>query len=393
MNAPAHDNAGFVPSAALGDGIRVAVVHDLRDFAPEWRAFQGRAAGTFYQTYEWCAAWLATVGEECGASPVIVTGRDCLNRLLFILPFSLRRRGGARVLEWIGARQIGYGYGMFDREFLPGAAEWFETRGWDILRRAAEADAVCLNCMPQRLHGHPHPLTGWFSFQGRNRSYLMALDADYEALYARKRSAETRRGNRKRDAKLRALGEVSFGLPKGIADAKEKLGQMFEQQERRLSEAGIGAVFGAAERAFVDRLADCDEPRLLAYHLSAGGRMEAMMLGGYYDGTYWAMISSLGDGPARRFSPGDLALRLTIEACCKAGLKTFDFSTGDTAYKSHWADDIVPHHETVRAVTARGYPFAAVAAAVELAKRSIKTTPVLWELALWWREWRGRKLA
>ena len=39
--------------------------------------------------------------------------------------------------------------------------------------------------MPERLHGAAHPLTGWFSFAGRNRSYLMALDQDYEALYAK----------------------------------------------------------------------------------------------------------------------------------------------------------------------------------------------------------------
>ena len=393
MNAPAPETARWLASAREVVPASVEVLSNFAGLAADWRGFQARAAGTFYQTYEWCSSWQDTVGAANQIEPCIITGRDRFGRLLFLLPMCIRVSAGCRVLEWIATWQIGYGYGLFDRDFLPGAPGWFATEGWRILAEHVQVDAVWLRSMPERLHGHPHPLTAWFSFAGRNRSYIMSLEGGYDALYAAKRSPESRRGNRKRDLKLASLGPITFGLPASIDDAKARLEEMFQHQAGRLGEAGIANVFGEGERAFVQRLAAFtapEQPGLLAFHLKVGGQMEAMMLGGYYDNTYWAMISSLGPGLARRYSPGDAALRRTIEACCKAGLKTFDFSSGDTAYKSHWADEVIMLHDTIRATSVRGYPWALVCTLTVLAKRTIKTNDVLWPLARWLRRLRAR---
>jgi CelD/BcsL family acetyltransferase involved in cellulose biosynthesis len=356
----------------------LTVTQDLAAIEAEWRSFETQARGSFYQTYDWCRLWLETVGRQRHVEPRIVLGRAADGRLLFLLPFAIRRDRGCRVLEWLTTGELGYGYGLYSPCFLPQAAQWFAGEGWRIAELAGPVDALLLRDMPERLHGFAHPLSSWFSFRGRNRSYVMSLADGFEAVHARKRSAGSRRGQKKRDAKLAAFGAVEFGLPHDREELHLQIDEMFEQQAARLAEAGVRGVHGPAEREMIHRLADVKGAALLPYRLTIGGEMAAMMLGGNYGGTYWALISSLGNGPARRFSPGDAALRRTIEACCARGLANFDFSSGDTSYKSHWADEVIDLHEIVRGLTFKGYLWALGAAAAILAKRMIKRSPVLW---------------
>lgn len=386
---PTDDAPHDRPRAAVRPCVVDIEIHrGIAALEEEWKAFEARAAGTFYQTYAWCAAWQATIGKETGAEPVIVTGRDQMGRLLFLLPFSLSRRRGCRLLEWLGSEQIGYGYGLYDRRFLPEAGEWFAHEGWRILEAAGPIDTTVLQKMPARLHGLAHPLTAWFTLAGRNTSYVLALTAPYDVLYAAKRSRETRRSNKKRDAKLAACGALDFGLPKSASETHALLDEMFDRQQARLEEAGIRGVFGDRERRFIHRLATmrgAAGPALLPYRLKIGGDTAAVMLGGCYANSYWALISSLGDGPYRRHSPGDAALRRLIEACCHSGFSTLDFGSGDTAYKDHWADETIQLHDAVRAVTPRGYVLSLALLSIIAAKRLIKRTPALWAAATWLR--------
>jgi CelD/BcsL family acetyltransferase involved in cellulose biosynthesis len=364
--------------------IRLAVHSNIAELEEEWLAFQAHASGTLYQTYQWCRAWQDTAGPARNVEPRIVTGREANGRLLFILPLALRRAYGLNILEWHSGRQCNYGYGLYDSAFLRHAESWFASQGWRIFSLAGPLDAIDLADMPVVWNGFPHPLRAWFSLIGPNVSYFMRLPRDFEALYQAKRSPETRRGNRKRDAKLGKEGKVEFVLPCTRAETHARLDEMFAHQAARLAESGIRDVFPASARAFIHRLVDLPDrmqPILLPYHLTIDGRMEAMMLGGHHGNGYWALISSLAASSARRHSPGDAALRKTIEACCLRGLSFFDFSSGNTAYKLHWADEAVVMHHAVRGVTLKGYLWALARVANIAAKRSIKQSPMLWSLA------------
>jgi CelD/BcsL family acetyltransferase involved in cellulose biosynthesis len=364
--------------------IQIAVHSNIYELEEEWLAFQAHASGTLYQTYQWCRAWQETAAKARNVEPRIITGREGSGRLLFILPLGLRHVRGMRILEWHSGRQCNYGYGLYDRGFLRPAENWFASQGPRILALAGPVDVIDLADMPAQWNGYRHPLSSWFSLPGPNASFLMRLGRNFEALYAEKRSAETRRGNRKRDAKLAKEGEVAFGLPRTREEIHARIEEMFEHQAQRLAENGIYDVFGRAAREFIHRLVDLPDhmqPILLPYHLSIDGGMEAMMLGGNYGNGYWALISSLAASSSRRHSPGEAALRKTIEACCDRGLSFFDFSSGNTAYKLHWADEAVTLHHAIRAVTPRGYAWAAGRIAIIAAKRSIKRSPILWSFA------------
>jgi len=360
----------------------IEIERDTEALAAEWVSFQERAAGTFFQTYQWCSAWLETAGAAQNATPVIIAGRDPAGDLLFLLPFCVRGRQGCHVLEWMGGQQMTYGYGLYDKRFLRHARSWFATEGWAILASLTEVDAIDLGEMPAVWEGHEHPLAGWFSIAGANSSYLLKLEGGFESIYARKRSGETRRGNRKRDANLFKAADIEVGIPRNREHAHRLIEEMFAQQRSRLAESGIHGVFNAHERQFVHRLIDLPDnlqPVLLPYYMTADGELEAVALGGLHGGAYWALISSLGSPRLRRYSPGDALLRRTIEACCDMGLKFFDFSSGSFDYKLAWADEEIRLHHAIRGLTLRGYAWALVRCARLATKRLVKRTPLLWD--------------
>lgn len=365
--------------------IMIDIERDASALAVEWLRFQERAAGTFFQTYQWCSTWLETAGAAQNAAALIVVGRDPAGELMFLLPFCVRRRQGCRVLEWMGGQQMTYGYGLYDRRFLRHARSWFAAEGWAILGRLAEVDAIDLAEMPAIWEDHAHPLTGWFSLAGPNSSYVLKLEGDFDAVYARKRSGETRRGNRKRDARLFKAAKIEVGMPRDREHAHRLIEEMFAQQRSRLAESGIHGVFNDHERQFVHRLIDLPDslqPVLLPYYMTADDELEAVALGGLHGGGFWALISSLGSPRLRRYSPGDALLRRTIEVCCGMGLKFFDFSSGSFDYKLAWADEEIPLHHAVRGLTWRGYAWALARCARLTAKRLVKRTPFLWTTLL-----------
>jgi CelD/BcsL family acetyltransferase involved in cellulose biosynthesis len=366
--------------------VRIEIIRDIAALESDWLAFQDRAAGTVFQTYQWCKLWQEAAGVARGVEPVIVTGRDPSGRLLFLLPFSRRRSTGINVLEWLGGQQMTYGFGLYDRGFLRHAGEWFAAEGWSILDRVGGIDALSLAEMPSPWRSARHPLSSWFSLEGPNRSYVMELGSDYETLYAAKRSPETRRGNRKRDQRLEKEGKVTFGLPSDRAHAHRLIDEMFDQQRERLAEGGIHGVFTADERRFIHRLIDMPDglpPLLYPYHLSIDGKLEAMSLVARHGGGFWALISSLGSPKYRKLSPGDYTLRRAIAAGADQQLSFFDLAAGNFAYKQVWADEEVRLHYAIRGLTARGYAFAAIRTAYIVSKRTIKQTPALWAAAGW----------
>jgi CelD/BcsL family acetyltransferase involved in cellulose biosynthesis len=89
------------------------------------------------------------------------------------------------------------------------------------------------------------------------------------------------------------------------------------------------------------------------------------------------MISSLAAGEIRKYSPGDYALRAMIKSLCEDGTAVLDFSAGDSAYKTHWADSCIPLYFIVRASTFAGLPGAVYILMREKVKRIAKRTPVL----------------
>lgn len=349
----------------------------------EWENFERLAVGTLYQSSLWCRAWTETVGKSLNVSPRIAVVRNAAGRIQMILPLQIRRRQGVRVLEWLGTPHHNYGFGLFHCAFMQAAETWF-VEGWDrLLNQIGGFDAVALTEMPIALLGHANPMRQLGNLRSANPSFFLALKRGFESLYAERKSAERRRAARKHENGLAQAGTVRFGLPEDAAATRELIDTMFRLQEARLAELGILGVFGPELRNFMQRLAelqDAENPILAPYALWCDDQVLAITLGGLHGNMYWALVSSLAPGPLRKFSPGDLALRRTIEACCQRGLSGFDFSAGDQPYKRGWTDDVIEMTNAIRGTNLRGILWAGVQFSRLAAKRAIKRSPVLFPL-------------
>ena len=368
--------------------LTISVFDNPDDVRIPWTAFQATAHCSLYQSYIWCRAWLDTAGKECGISPRLVFVNDGRGHTQIMLPLQLRRVRGCTVLEWLTSPHMNYGGGLYRREFLPHAGTWL-TQNWPlIVELIGGIDMVRLLDMPDHLQGAGNPFAGLFNIAGANRSYAMGLEPGFEDFYQARRSADDRRYARKRETHLGRAGQIAFGLPSDRQALHATIDTMFQHQESRLAERGVHGVYGPTERAFIHRIAnlqDMNHPVLAPYELKVGGETLAVMLGGIFGGTYWALVSSLAQGPLRRHSPGDVTLRKTIEACCRRNLASFDFSSGQSHYKESWSDDVMQLHCHISARTWRGLPGALANALTISIKRHIKTRPALLAAGTWLR--------
>jgi CelD/BcsL family acetyltransferase involved in cellulose biosynthesis len=373
--------------AAFGNTppLTVSVHENFSDISYLWHKFQIHTASTLYQTYQWCSTWQRTVGSVNRSSPRILVACDSSGDVVFILPLQMRKSFGLQILEWHGYPTVNYGYGLFNRGFVPNIGLWFTENLALILELAGPFDVLALRDMPERMDGELHPLHSVFNLKAANRSYAMKIHRDFEALYATKRSKDTRHSNRKKDRKLSALGDLKFSLPSSPHDVHAVLDSMFQQKTEQLAENGVHGVFGRVEMAFIHQLAEetiDGKPVLMPFTLTCDGKVMAVILGGYANNSCWLLISSMGQGDARKYSPGDYVLRNMIEDCCKRGLDRIDFASGDANYKAQWAEDMIDLYATFRARNLKGLLWVVAMALSLRTKRHVKQTPGLWKPAL-----------
>ncbi len=315
----------------------------------------------------------------------IVTGRDRQGRLRFLLPLGVTYRSGARVVHWLSDLVATYGLGLYDHEWLQAAGSSFDSHWPAICAALPPADVIWLTNLPEVWRETTHPLRNRFTTTEANNSFYLKINRDFESLYAAKRNTKSRARARKKVKQLQEIGELTFGLPQPGQQMHDVLDDMFRHQTERLARIGVHNVFDEPSMAFVHRLADLptaeSTPVLRPYTLSIDGRTVAVKLGIDFGGTFWAMVSSLKADGLERMSPGDIALRLTIEACCNSGLSCLDLAQGESDYKTQWADGEIQLHTITEPLNIRGTLWAQTMSLSLSCKRAIKTSDTLWPMA------------
>ena len=353
-------------------------IDSVRD---DWQRLQGAGVTTLYQTLEWCEAWLATFGETKRPELAIVSGHDNSGTVKFILPLVLSDHGSTRVVEWLAADFATYGWGLFEPDLAASGGEQFAALWPKIVEALPSSDAIWLKHLPARWKGNAHPLSGMFTTPSPNKTYQITLERDYETLYKAKRSSSSRRHAGKRDRRLLEGRDVRLAPPSDVDEGIRLIDEMLVQHKQRLAREGIHNVLDGETADFLKRLADLEDGcpvTMLPLYLTVDERLVAAKIGFVFDGIYWAIVSSLDAGELHRYSPGDFALRRTIKACCERGLTMFDFATGDSDYKQHWADGSIELHELIQPLTARGTLWSAAKRASIDAKRALKNSAYLW---------------
>ena len=185
------------PSAVL-PAVKLAVHQDLRAIETRWRTFEKAADGTAFQTYEWLATWQQHVGKRHGVRPVVVTGTDSHDAMLFLLPLAIDRLGPARRLTWLGSDLCDYNAPLLAPDFARRVGAVSFAQLWqDVLKEISRHeglrfDFVHFEKMPEVVGRQTNPLCGLAVAENPSHAYQARLGSDWDTFYAEKRSSNTR---------------------------------------------------------------------------------------------------------------------------------------------------------------------------------------------------------
>lgn len=393
-----HRPASIVSLAAGAEpAITVEVRSRLADVAAEWRAFEAEAEGTVFQRFARLAHWHEHVGAAQGTEPVIVMVRDA-GVLLFVLPLAAERHGAVRKLTFLGSGLSDYNAPLVS----PAAAltgERFRAL-WpavlNALKAAARFDMIELRRLPPMVGSLPNPLLALPTVDNPNRSYATALGTDWEDYHAAKRSAATRKRERRHLKRLAEEGDLRFRDITEPEEIEATLDVLFAQKKAAFERMGAPDIFDRpGHRDFIRAFAaDTSLSRLIhVARLEVGGAILAASLGLIDRGRYHLVLSSYDGGPLSKFGPGRALLHYVLEWAIGRGLTVFDFTIGDEPYKRDWCELEQRLFDHVSGVTLLGRAVALWAETITRSKRAIKQNPMLWQAAQRLRRSFGRRPA
>ncbi len=397
QDIPAATGVRTAAIAPGNDGVRdpqpplsVHIFTELAAVEAEWRRFERTCDCTAFQTFDWLAAWQRHVGERRGARPVIIVGRFADGAIALIAPLCLMRRYAAQRLCWLGQDLSDYNAPLLAADFSQRATREDFLRAWHELQVHMQCepplrhDCIELEKMPEWIGTQFNPFLHLEVTSNRSSAHLAHLDTDWEKFYRARRSSATRRRDRSKLRHMTQFGEVRFVTATEGADACRTLEILMEQKGRALARKGIGDIFARpGHREFFLDLAANPATRHLVHisRVEIGATCAAANFGLVFGGRYYHVLASYVDGAVAHYGPGALHLRELLAYAISRGLKLFDFTIGDEAYKLEWCDTVLKLYDYAAATRWRGLPARALSSAQRRGLRLIKQNSLLWGLA------------
>jgi CelD/BcsL family acetyltransferase involved in cellulose biosynthesis len=338
-------------------GFRVDFVRNWKQAALRWNV---AGSGTSFQHTHWLDAWYGAFDTAC---PLIAIISDAVtNQQVALVPLIRHVKTGVRIVEFADLDLTDYNAPIL----APGApVDAVEARAMcqalvAALRDLPEGvDLVRLRKMPANLGGKPNPLAslgrvGSCSLNGN----LIVVGDDFEVYRASIKRMQLPRSwrvfSRNPGAEFRLVGDVD--------EALAMLDTMDAQQQSRMRHLGLEFVLnddirakfyrdlvrrGVREGYAVVSALSCDEGTIATV---LGIRQEANFI--------FLRISNAGEqwSPC---SPSRLIIDRTMAALHQDGVRQFDLSVGNYAFKRRFGATPLPLTDVSLALGWRGWPHAA----------------------------------
>jgi CelD/BcsL family acetyltransferase involved in cellulose biosynthesis len=268
----------------------------------------------------------------------------------------------ARCLVWLGGVVTDYHAPLLAQPYDPGAVD---IRA--LLRVLPSAlppfDVFWLEKQPETIGAAQNPFIVEGCEPQRKDAHAALLGNDVAAYIEHHTSPRGRSRLRRSEKKLRAMGRLSFVIAAEGPQREHVTQTMIRQKSRRYIETGGPDLFADGKyREFYAALSRAAPMDSLAVHVSAlflDDRIIATHWGLCDGARFYYIMPTFERGDVERYSPGTLLLLELITWCHRRGIRIFDFTIGDDAYKEAWCDRVLRLYRYVHPVTACG---AAVAA-------------------------------
>jgi CelD/BcsL family acetyltransferase involved in cellulose biosynthesis len=359
FGATAENPAARKTIRAAGYGI--AFVRDWKQAAARWSEF---GALTPFQDPRWLDAWYAAFGNLTDVEPLIAIVTDAAtSEQVALLPLVRRLRKGIRIVEFADLNLTDYNAPILTaaapRDAQAARALWRDLK--TALRHLpGGADLVRLRKMAVDLDGRPNPLAlldgvGCCVLNGN----VVTTGEDFDAYrYSLERTV---RKELERSWRVFAReGAAAFRIITARDDALRVLAEMEIQQGARMQHLGLNFILNndtcaAFYRQLVGENLDSGYAVLSA--LTVGQEVVATLLGIRCGSRYvMVRISNAGEKWSN-CSPGRLIIERTMAALHQDGVRSFDFSIGNYAYKRRFGVVPLPLADITAALSWRGIPY------------------------------------
>mgnify|MGYP002632219065 CR=1 FL=1 len=330
------------------------------DFCEEleglWRSLESSQQYIF-QAYNWMKFWQRTIGQQSMAiKPWIAVILNSEGQPRMIFPFCVRRRLGARVVEFLASAQGDY-QGPLIHDSWVSDFEKIQS-SWEMVCKALPGhDVRHFSKLPAHWGASGNVMLKIWKSAFQDNAYFASLPASFKEFQDGQRT-KIRADSKRQRRRLSEIGVVKFEmLNYGDIEWDSALDKMAEQKSHRLRRMGVPDMFS------------CEQTRLfyrdLPNYLSTGGEIHFSVLkvddeivashwGGILRDRFYYLMPTITDGNLRVYSPGRLLLENLVEWCVQNEIKVFDFTIGGEEYKRDWCDREMPIFEHLRLITPIG---------------------------------------
>jgi CelD/BcsL family acetyltransferase involved in cellulose biosynthesis len=367
--------------------IRIAyvdVLHDMREAEPVWRALEAEVL-TPYQRFDFLAHWQDHVGAREGLQPCIVIARDAERQPLMLLPLAAGHENGVRVARFMGGKHVTFNMPLLRRDFAAAATSDDLAALLDGLRKQpVNIDVLAFARQPERWRDLTNPMVLLPSQTAVNDCPLMTITPG--AAPAARISNSFRRRLKGKERKLQALPGYRYHLLESDVDVQRTLDWFFVVKPQRMAAQKLPNVFadpGVEEflrAACMTRLPN--GARAIEIHsLECDSEIIAIFAGVADNSRFSMMFNTYTMSESARYSPGLILMRDIVDHYAEQGYTSLDLGIGSDDYKRLFCKGDEPIFDSFLPLTAIGKLAAIGMSSLTHAKRMVKHTPALMQLA------------
>ena len=376
------------PIAARPGAPRIAQVDIFSDFAsaePIWRQFETPAhLATPYQRFDFLVAWQKHAGKAEGAQPFIVVARDAEQQPLLSLPLVIGRENGMRVASFPGGKHVTFNMPLWRRDF----AETATRTDIDVLLKGIQAgsdkiDVLTLLQQPQTWRGIANPLALLPHQPSANECPVLIMAP--EAAPTDRVSNSMRKRLKTKEAKYKSLPGYGYMHATTPAEVTRVLDMFFAVKPLRMAEQGLPDVFAEPGiEAFLREA--CATPRAGGYAIDVHALVcdeegIAMYAGVTDEHRFSMMFNTYTMSANAKYSPGLILMRSIVDHYAERGIRSLDLGIGEGDYKRMFCKDDEIIFDSYIPLTTRGRLGALGLSSVAHAKRMVKQSPALLQMA------------
>jgi CelD/BcsL family acetyltransferase involved in cellulose biosynthesis len=341
---------------------RVEFVRDWKQAAARWNDI---SLSTPFQDPRWLDAWYAAFASFDSVEPLIAVVSDAVTcEQVALLPLVRRVQNGIRIVEFADLNLTDYNAPMLTaaapRDAMAARVLWRDLKA-ALKRLPGGADLIRLRKMPADLDGRPNPLA---LLDGANPSPLngnvVTTGDDFDAY----RYSLERTVRKELERSWRVFTRdpaAAFRIVTDQNEALHVLSTMEIQQSARMQHLGLNFILNSETCAAFYRNLVGENLRsgyAVLSALTVGEEVVATLLG-IRNGSRYVMVRISNAGEKwSNCSPGRLIIERTMAALHKDGVRSFDFSIGNYAYKRRFGVAPLALADITAALSWRGMPYA-----------------------------------